>query len=296
MAPHPSGGSEPAPGGPVARVWGMTHRGRVRSENQDTFLIVLPGPEHTPVRIGPDGEPPPGSDSYRLEPGSRGLSIIVCDGMGGAAGGATASRVAAESIAHELEEGIADEAARSARRTWLENRLRRAVETANRRVHGKSRQEAGLAGMGTTATVASILEDEVHLAQVGDSRAYLIRNGTAEQLTRDQTMGQELLDQGRMTPAEARSSVHRHILTQAVGTEASIQVAVSSRRLEPGDIVLVCSDGLTGHVDAEELAAEATRHPDPSELARTLVRLANERGGTDNITVVVARLEEDDEA
>jgi PPM family protein phosphatase len=275
----------------VLSVWGITDVGRSRSENQDAFLIVeLSGRDETspPFRLEPGSRVDPGAPPV-IAVGERGLLLLVADGMGGAAGGATASRMAAEGIADTLRNRWNEERMRTPNQFVA--RIREAVEETNTRVHRRATASPELFGMGTTATVAGILDGIVYLAQVGDSRGYLVRDGRAVQLTRDQSMVQELVESGALTVEEAERSPHRSVLLQALGTSAHVDVALTWHELRRGDRLVLCSDGLSGPLSDADIAATVSAAPSPDRACEELVRLANERGGPDNITAVVARVE-----
>ena len=156
-----------------------------------------------------------------------------------------------------------------------------------------SQQGHGLEGMGSTATVAGILDDFLYLGQVGDSRAYLIRNGSVFQLTRDQSVVQELVEAGKLTEEEAVQSRRRNMILQALGIAPSVSVDLTYQQLRRGDTLLLCSDGLSGPVQPQEMATVLEQVPDLVQACDRLVALANERGGPDNITVVLARVDGD---
>jgi len=281
-------------------VWGATDTGRMRSENQDAFLILqltedgtdhgfVLGPDSVPSTDAPGPQPGPGSQEPghgRVQLGPRGLLLLVADGMGGAAGGRVASRLATSVIAGTLVQDWARERMLSPAR--FAEHLAVAVRQANAGVLDRARVRPDLSGMGTTATVAGILDGFVYVAQVGDSRAYLIRSGKATQITRDQSMVQELVDQGAMTLEEAERSAHRSVLLQALGTEPNVRVPLTFHGLRDGDRLLLCSDGLSGPVTHGELESIAAGSPTPAEACRRLIYAANEAGGPDNITVVIA--------
>jgi protein phosphatase len=208
--------------------------------------------------------------------------------MGGGAAGALASRLAVAWIYETLTARI--EAERNNAPRHFAERLQQVVETANGRIYEESRRDPAHHGMGSTATVAGVLDGFLYLAQVGDSRAYLIRNGTASQLTRDQSLVQQLVDAGALTEEEAERSSQRHVILQALGTEPQVRPELTYQELRRGDTLLLCSDGLHGVVRSEELAALAA-NPDPAAACAALVDLANARGGPDNVTVVILRLE-----
>jgi len=169
--------------------------------------------------------------------------------------------------------------------------LRTAVERANDRIHLYSKEHPDVRGMGTTVTVAGVLHGSLYLAQVGDSRGYLVRGGVATQLTKDQSLMQRLVDAGELTEEEAELSERRNIILQALGPDPRVKVDLSHQVLRRGDTLLICSDGLSGLVKREEFADMVAAHADLPSLCSSLIDLANERGGPDNITVVAARFD-----
>jgi protein phosphatase len=266
-------------------VSGRTDPGRRRGDNQDGFLVAeldagLPGAGVLLDSARGDG------DARELVLGPKGLLAVVADGMGGASSGALASRLALETIHRAMAERWASDRNSSPQQFTL--RLREAVEQANAAIHAESQRTSQHRGMGTTATAAGIMEGFLYVAQVGDSRAYLVRRGRAVQLTRDQSLVQELVDAGTLTEEEAERSGHGNVLLQAVGTEPRVRVELTYQEIRRGDVVVLCSDGLFRVVRPEEIAAAA--HPaDAAVLCEELVRTANERGGPDNVTVVAIR-------
>jgi protein phosphatase len=204
--------------------------------------------------------------------------FAIADGMGGAQAGELASRLAAAAIE---EAGAAGGDA---------DAVAGAVRAANARIFERSLTDPAVAGMGTTATVALVDEHAgtLTLAHVGDSRGYRYREGVLEQLTTDHSLVAELVRTGRLTEAEAAVHPHRSVITRALGTEADVEVDTRTLELAPGDVVLLCSDGLSAMVRDEEIArllGESER--DPYAAAEALVRAANAAGGEDNVTVVV---------
>ena len=272
------------------RICGGSHAGMERPENQDNFLIA----DLADVRTGKD-EPHGGAlrredrqaKDIALDP--AGLLLMVADGMGGAAAGRIASRMA---TAHVLE---------SVGTCWLGERgpspgkfvacLRAALVASNALIHEQSTMDLGYRGMGTTATLAGVLEEYMYLGQVGDSRAYVVRNGECSQLTRDQSFANVALDEGWMSEADLERSDHRNKILQALGPTPSVEPAFSFLHLRRGDVVVLCSDGLFRVVGDDEIARAAAA--DPLESCGALIDLANQRGGPDNITVVVARFDGD---
>lgn len=268
-------------------VSGKTDPGRRRGENQDGFLVAELS------------DAPPGAgvlfDSARsdgaageLVLGPKGLLAVVADGMGGASSGGLASRLALQAIHRVMAERWSPDRDCSPQQFTL--RLREAVEQANAAIYAESRRASGRGGMGTTATVAGILEDFLYVAHVGDSRAYLVRRGKAVQLTRDQSLVQELVDAGTLTEEEAERSGQSNVLLQAVGTEPQVRVELTYQEIRRGDVVVLCSDGLFRVVSNEEIAV-AAGVPDAAVLCGELVRTANDRGGPDNVTVLAIRVD-----
>jgi len=168
-------------------------------------------------------------------------------------------------------------------------RMKEAVELANSRIHVHAREHPEVRGMGTTATVAGIFGSDLYLAQVGDSRAYLIRDGKITQITKDQSLMQRLVEAGEITEEEAEQSERRNIILQALGPDPRVKVDLTRQSLRRGDMLVLCSDGLSGQVKKEEIAELVRRTPDLMELCGKLIEMANERGGPDNITAIAAR-------
>jgi PPM family protein phosphatase len=213
--------------------------------------------------------------------------FAIADGMGGAQAGELASRIAAAVI----EQGAAT--ARD------EDGVVAAVRAANALIFERALNDPGAAGMGTTATVALVDErdETLTIAHVGDSRAYRYRNGALEQLTTDHSLVAELVRSGRLTEAEAAVHPHRSVITRALGTDAEVDVDTLTVPLAAGDLVLLCSDGLSAMVRDEEIVAVLVSSAgDPHHAAEALVRAANAAGGDDNVTVVVFELVEGDAA
>lgn len=205
---------------------------------------------------------------------------VVADGMGGHLAGEVASDLAIQVLSRELKAPAGDPAAA----------LRSAIERANREIWEAAQRDPAKAGMGSTIVVALLSGDEAYLANAGDSPAYLVRDGAAEQLTRDHGLVAEQVEAGILTPEDAEHHPFRHILTRCLGVEEQVEAEVyPARALQPGDLLVLCSDGLTEHVSKQEVAQYAT-DDDPAAVAQGLVDLANARGGHDNITVVVARV------
>ncbi|HUR93630.1 MAG TPA: protein phosphatase 2C domain-containing protein [Gemmatimonadales bacterium] len=262
-------------------VFGKTDLGRTRDHNEDTFLVA-------DLSTGNASLHP---EVRRHEVGPRGSLFMVADGMGGAAAGELASAMAADLIYRHLATVWAADEDASAERFAF--RMKEAVELANQQIYGYAREHPEVRGMGTTVTAAGVNGQDLYLAQIGDSRAYLIRNGTAIQLTKDQSLMQRLVDAGELTEEEAEQSERRNIILQALGPDPRVKVDLTHQPLRRGDTLILCSDGLSGLVRREEFPALVHRHSELSDLCGALIDQANERGGPDSITVVVAHFEGD---
>jgi len=258
-------------------VFGKTDLGQTRDHNEDTFIVadltrdkasLLPEVRHHHI-------------------GDRGSLFMVADGMGGAAAGELASAMAADLVHSHLASVWIDDPDNSLEQFAV--RLKEALDIANRRIHSYAGQRPEVKGMGTTATAAGVLGTSLIMAQVGDSRAYLIRNGDAVQLTRDQSLTQRLVEAGEMTEEEAERSARRNIILQALGPEPNVVVELTVQELRENDALVLCSDGLTGNVRGDEIAKVVTAHPEPADACSELIAMANDRGGPDNITVTIAR-------
>ena len=211
-------------------------------------------------------------DAYVVQP----PLFAVADGMGGAKAGEVASGLAAAAVQDSAHDGESGEA-----------RVAALIEEANRRVFRRASEDREASGMGTTMTVALVEDDHVAFGHVGDSRAYLIRDGRLEQLTDDHSLVAELVRSGKLTPEEAETHPQRSVITRALGTEADVDVDTFSVAAEPGDLFLICSDGLTSMVDDQTILDAVEEHrSNLQEAAKALVSAANRGGGEDNITVV----------
>lgn len=263
----------------VIQVFAQTDVGRTREHNEDSFIVVNLS-EGEPLRFERLVEQP-------ADPAAT--LFMVADGMGGAAAGEVASATAVDVVLRHLRERFADN--REVAPADLATELARAAEKANWSIFQQAVNRPELRGMGTTATIAALLTDTLYLAQVGDSRAYLIRGGKATQLTKDQSLMQKLIEAGELTEEEAKLSERRNIILQALGPEANVKVDVTVQVLRRGDVVLLCSDGLSGLVRPDDMARVVDEELDLSVACDRLVAMANDQGGPDNITVVAARFE-----
>ena len=267
------------PGAIVFHVFAHSDVGRTREHNEDAFVVADLA----------RGEPLP-FDHLRTERSSdRGTLFMVADGMGGAAAGEIASEMAVEVVLQQLRRRWRD--ATTTEPVAFVGTLKAATEVANATIHHYAGDHPELRGMGTTATIAGLLGDTLYLAQVGDSRAYLVRDGVAIQITKDQSLMQKLIEAGEITVEEAEMSDRRNIILQALGPEPHVKIDLTHQRVRRDDVLVLCSDGLSGLVKPEQIAQAVTEEATPELAAERLVDLANSSGGPDNITVVIARFD-----
>lgn len=257
----------------VTTVAGFTDVGVVRTNNEDNFLIADLATGRVfliPQRV-----------SHKAS--ENRLLLAVSDGVGGASCGEVASSMAVHSMRVELlrRNNTADPF----------QRLVQAVEKANALIWNEGQSNPERRGMGATITAALIEQNVAYVAEVGDSRGYVIHSGRIKQVTTDQSLVGILVNRGLMTPEQAESAPGRNIILQSLGCNAEIKVAVSSIELTKGDYLLLCSDGLTGKVKAEELLQYVETHSSIEECCKKLIDLAKQRGGEDNITVVLAKFD-----
>ena len=260
----------------VVRVFGRTDVGLVREHNEDNFLIA-------DLALGNRSIKP---EVRTHTVGDKGSLFAVCDGMGGAAAGEVASRIAVDTIYEMMQEGDAaiDSYA-------LARRLDLAIREAGSRIYTAARLNRGQRGMGTTVTAAVLNGSRILFGQVGDSRAHVIRGGELVQVTKDQSLVQQLIDAKQLTEEEAKSFDKSNIILQALGTTEEVHVDVTSVELERGDALVMCSDGLSGLVEPEAIRDAVLEIDDPMEACRKLTDMACDAGGDDNITVIVARFD-----
>lgn len=246
---------------------GLTDTGRVREHNEDNLLI------------------------------DRDLGLFaVADGMGGQLAGEIASRMALETLKYYLERCVGENPDFCPDDTGLSpeaDRLVAGIRLANREIFKAGESNPAWRNMGTTIVATLIAGNRLILAHVGDSRCYLLRNETMTQLTDDHSLVAEQQRLGLITPEEAATSRMKNVITRAVGAFSEVEVDLSEHRLRPGDRVLICSDGLTNMVADAEILAVATRAAAPEQACATLINGANQRGGRDNITVILIAVEED---
>ena len=211
--------------------------------------------------------------------------MVVCDGMGGSNAGEVASRMAADTVVREFTAAPPDDTGEA---------LKHAIQVANQEIWEHSRSQQDLNGMGTTCTAVALKGDQVLVAHVGDSRAYLVRAHRARQITSDHSLVAQLVARNQLSPEEARSDPRRNVVTRSVGVgpEVEVDVVPMGEALKNGDTLVVCSDGLHGQMSDDEIAGFAMNESLP-EACSDLIELANARGGPDNITVAMLRAEVD---
>jgi len=265
-------------------VAALTHRGKVRQNNEDQFLVGRTERDLEVLLTSLD------QDHIPRHSRETGYGMIVADGMGGEEGGEVASRLAIKTLVElviqtpdwlmRLDDELAEKLIRRTKDRY------RKVDAA---IRGEAQSNPSLARMGTTLTVAVSLGADLFVIHVGDSRAYLLRNGQLRQLTRDQTVVQALLDAGVLTRQEAATHKMRHVLTQALGQQAGqLKIEVQRLKLEDGDCLLLCTDGLTEMVPDPEISAVLNNSGKAHEHCQALLDKALDAGGKDNVTVVVA--------
>ena len=274
-------------------LFAKTNVGRVRAGNEDNFLVLdLSGQG---AWTGSDGEAIP-DGLGRFEVGPKGVVLVVSDGMGGALAGDVASRMAVETV-REMLLGAEDEDGEGPcdPDAPLVECLRNATDYANFAIHRRSQEDPHCSGMGATLTAAAVTRDGVGLLQVGDSRGYVIRGGQIKLATKDQSLVQQLVDVGQISEQEAETHMFRNVILQALGAQAELQPVTGLVRVFRGDVLLLCSDGLSGKLRGEDMLRIVQESGgDLRRACEALVDEANERGGEDNITVVLARLEGED--
>jgi PPM family protein phosphatase len=258
----------------LVSVFASTDVGMQRTGNEDSFLVSDLGA----------GAADPGSETHPHPLGERGSMMVVSDGMGGAVAGEIASELAVKTIRQALGDLPLE--------LTFNERLVKATELANERIWEHARQNPELTGMGATVTAVLVHSGSAYIAQVGDSRAYLVRGDQIKQLTKDQSLAQMLLDSGAIRPEQA-ASVPQNVIMQALGTQPTVNVVLTSVELCRDDCLLLCSDGLSNKIDAHEMYQTIKESADLQSACKSLIETANERGGEDNITVIIARFEGD---
>ncbi len=266
-------------------LFGLTDRGHVRRENQDHFLIATVHPQlviHGTSLPDPSGLPVRGTRLATL--------MVVADGVGGAAAGSEAARLATEAVTRYVASTLRSYHAAG---SGTDEQLLEALKAAALDAHDAVRTDATLhpesTGMATTLTLAIAIWPWAYVVQVGDSRAYFFTGNELQQLTRDQTVAQSLVDQGILPRERLASSPFKHMLASAIGADEALPEVSRFDISERGCLILLCSDGLTKHVKDEEIANSIRTMKSAEQLAKELLELALSRGGSDNITIIAAR-------
>jgi protein phosphatase len=255
-------------------VFARTEVGCARERNEDSFLVLNLGTGETGLL--PDA---------RVQPlGSPGTVTCVCDGMGGAAAGDLASKLALQALDQVMRANAPIGTVEGAEAALLQ-----AVTAANRAILDHAKQHPEKRGMGTTMTAAVLFDAELVVVQVGDSRAYLRRGHTLQQLTMDQNVVGQMIATGRIKPDEARTVKQRNMLLEAIGVQEKVGPDLVRVRVQPGDVLMLCSDGLTGPLEDRRLLELMLQHQDPVRTCRALTEAACAAGGPDNVTVIIAR-------
>lgn len=270
---EPEASSRPTPDGIHFTFYGKTHVGLIRGHNEDNFMVA---------DLSVDSGPLPGEQVLSGSVSDRGIALAVCDGMGGAAAGEIASQMAVDTLFETLRgESAAEDRDNFARR------LIDSIEEAGARIFRSAKKDRTRRGMGTTATVAGLVDKVFFVGQVGDSRCYILRDGRLTLITKDQSLVNQLIEAGQLTEDEAQVFEHSNIILQALGTTEQVVVDLTFVELRRGDRLLLCSDGLSGLVHDAAIETEMARIRRLPQLVDTLVNLANAAGGHDNITCIV---------
>ncbi len=274
---------------------GRTDIGKKRDTNQDQYLIADLNKsmlvQSTSLHL---------EAQSRLYGMSHGKLFMVADGMGGHRGGDRASTLAIDLLINQLLNSMhwffqMDIDLEDREQGFIED-LKRMLQRAHEAIEQESSEEKGTAGMGTTLTMAYVIWPWMYVVHAGDSRCYLLRNNEIKQLTRDHTVSNRLMEKGGMTEAEAEKSPWSNVLYNALGAGASeVNAEVHRVALKPNDMIMLCSDGLYRYLKDEEIRDMLQTEIEPLECCRSLIEVANFRGGADNITAIVAKLHTPDE-
>jgi protein phosphatase len=260
-------------------LFARTDVGQVREHNEDNFLVADLTQRSRGLLEA----------NRKCTVSGHGSLFAVCDGMGGAAAGEVASQLAVDILYEKMVEGVP--ADRVIERNELARRLVRSVENAGLRIFQEAKADRTRRGMGTTVTAAALVDEILFLAQVGDSRGYILREGQLVQVTRDQSLVNQLIEAGQLTEEEAETFEHNNIILQALGTADTVQVDLTFVELRKGDTLLLCSDGLSGMVRFDEIRDTLLQFSEPLDACKALTERANQAGGHDNITVVVVKFD-----
>jgi serine/threonine protein phosphatase PrpC len=266
-------------------LFGLTHPGCVRPENQDHFLLCTVHPQ-----VVVHGTSLPDPAGLELRGGRLATMLLVADGVGGCAAGSLASRLATEAVTHYLASSLRRyHTAGTAAEEELMAELRAAALAAHETVRAESEARPDGRMMATTLSLGVVVWPWIYVLQVGDSRCYYFEDGRVRQVTRDQTVAQDLVDRGVLSEERAQASPLRNVLSSAIGASEALPVVTRVDGRYRGSVLLFCTDGLTKHVRDDEIEAHLASMTSSEQACRALVELALARGGTDNVTVVVAR-------
>lgn len=276
---QPRSTAVPTPAGITFQVYGKTDVGLVREHNEDNFMIA---------DLSEAGGPLPGEEHLSGAVSDRGFALAVCDGMGGAAAGEVASHMAVDTLFEMLRGDRSPDS-----RDGFARRLVAAIEEAGARIFAAAKKDRTRRGMGTTATVAGLVDQVLFIGQVGDSRCYVLRNGRLSLVTKDQSLVNQLIEAGQLSESEAEAFEHSNIILQALGTTEQVVVDLTFVELRRGDRLLLCSDGLSGLVHDSVIREEMACIGSLPQLTERLIDLANAAGGHDNVTCIVADFDGD---
>lgn len=241
-------------------AWGLTDKGKSRHENQDYYFIDLVPEEKQAI-------------------------CVVCDGMGGAKAGNIASELSARVFVEEMHQRLKPKMSRRQRETALQD----SVTATNELVYRKSREHSELTGMGTTVVGFLASDGQLSIVNVGDSRAYLINEDGIARITRDHSLVEDMVQRGDLTPEQARQHPSKNLITRALGTASTVRGDYYSMDMEPGDVILLCTDGLSNLVSDQEILYEVIHGGELDSCCQRLLNIVAERGAPDNVTVVVFR-------
>ncbi|HEY0429394.1 MAG TPA: protein phosphatase 2C domain-containing protein [Pyrinomonadaceae bacterium] len=274
----------------TVEIHATSHIGRVRRGNEDNYLLLHISGSRTWMSSQDPGEFIIESQKFDID--ESGIVLAVSDGMGGALAGEVASQMAVETVSQRfLSEDTERTYSPNDFSESLVGRLYNATLDANHLIHQQGRSDPQFNGMGATFTGVGITREAVDLVQVGDSRAYLIRNNKVYQITKDQSLVQQLIDANQISPEEAETHTLKNVILQALGAQNEIYPVAARLLPQSGDIIILCSDGLSNKINGTDMLRIVAANPDRLEMAcAELVKEANERGGEDNITVIVAKL------
>ena len=267
-------------------VFGRTDVGRVRERNEDQFLIAALEKSMNVIETSL-----PNESGVRIVGSSAGIVLLVADGMGGHSAGDRASALVAKTIERRIVNTL----------TWclaldldhedeFVEQLVAMMKGGHRAIADEAKGHPELRGMGTTATLAYLVGRRLFVVHAGDSRAYLIRGQKIDHLTTDHTVAQQLVEDGVISRRDAEDSPYSHVLWNALGQDGKIEVEVHRARLKEGDVIVLCTDGLTNHVDDKSIRRIVSEAASADEATTELVAAANAGGGADNITAIVARV------